>query len=412
MTKCRVQLLLLLQVLFSLLAKVAGYHYRHHSPLLIPPLHARTKGPTQRDQRDAILINKLVTKVVETVQTALRSNNSSQTPSKPFQLQFKARHKSKFGLPEPSKALKYLALPLSNYSALDTKFIRLKEDDNVAGQSLSDNDKREQCFTLSLPLFDMTSALSFPVDALLTTDISVMPDAENGKIRMYSGPVYFIPDNNTRTRVTSTVQSLYPVTTEQDPGNTTNINDGSSNSNSNGDAKDSFDLLEERLAYEENVSLKRFIKEKKEVTRSQIPNWLIWGGSLDGEPLPSDGQVFANDTAIKSSIQASIYIDMIWNRNGNRQTLGNFFGAKSASNLDKVDETLPVESSVQVKVDLNLPVKGSAAFVLGLLPLRAVIAQIGSLIAGTIMRSLAPVFVDALIKDYIQRKDLLSDEQQ
>ena len=61
-------------------------------------------------------------------------------------------------------------------------------------------------------------------------------------------------------------------------------------------------------------------------------------------------------------------------------------------------------------MDLNLPVKGNAAFVLGLRPLKLIIRQVGALVAGAIMRGLAPVFIDALIKDYMQRRELLTDE--
>ena len=147
--------------------------------------------------------------------------------------------------------------------------------------------------------------------------------------------------------------------------------------------------------------------------KSQVPNWLIWGGNLDGEERTEyiNEGTMGNKSVIKSSIQASIYIDMIWNQNGNKQrALGTLFSNKNATRDGKANETLPIESNVQVNVDLNLPVKGSAAFVLGLLPLRLMIAQIGSLIAGTIMRSLSPVFVDALTRDYMSRKDLLSTD--
>ena len=99
-----------------------------------------------------------------------------------------------------------------------------------------DDGAREQSFTLSLPLFDMTSALSFPIDATLTTDISVVPNTANGKIHMYSGPVYFIAENAANKRITNTVQhSLSPVAAEQEPGKSTNTKE----------EKTSFDRLEE-----------------------------------------------------------------------------------------------------------------------------------------------------------------------
>ena len=356
----------------------------------------QTHATNNQDQRDAILINKLLTKVVESVQTALKSNNSSQTPPKPFKLHFKARNKSKFGLIEPSKALKYLSLPLSNYSALDTKFIKSKNADE---DQPSTSEGGEKSFTLSLPLFDMTSALSFPIDATLTADISVVPDAANGRIHMYSGPVYFIPENNAHVKVARISQSPYPVSVEQKSQVSMDV----------GTEMDSCDNVEERFAYEGNTSLKRFMKEKKEV-KSQIPNWLIWGGNIDGEEEVThvNEGITGNQTVVKSSIQANICIDMTWNQNGNNDlSFGTLFSNDNINREEETNKTLSVESNVQVNVALNLPVKGSAAFVLGLLPLRLMIAQIGSLVAGTIMRSLSPVFVDALIRDYMHRKDLL-----
>ena len=40
---------------------------------------------------------------------------------------------------------------------------------------------------------DITAALSFPINAVLTTDVTVQPLPSQGNIRMQSGLIYFKP---------------------------------------------------------------------------------------------------------------------------------------------------------------------------------------------------------------------------
>ena len=198
---------------------------------------------------------------------------------------------------------------------------------------------------------------------------------------MSSGPVFFKPDNAS--------VSARPLSSSS-----TRTLDDASNS--------SFNRLEETLQAEESLYMQRYMKTSKKVGRdaASLPAWLIWGGDLGAE-------AGAQMIPVKSSIQASIAIDVSWHRSQQQSQVAAFFTRQSSTGANA---SLPVRSAVTVAVDLNLPVRGSAAAVLSLYPLRVIIAQVGALIASAIMRSLAPIFVEALVRDYEKRKILLISE--
>jgi len=96
--------------------------------------------------------------------------------------------------------------------------------------------------------------------------------------------------------------------------------------------------------------------------------------------------------------------DLILTRSSSSKTTENV-----STNITSATLSLPLESNVVVNIDLNLPIKGNVAAVVTLFPLKVLIAQIGSLVASSIMKILAPIFVDALLRDYTKRKHLLTD---
>jgi len=148
------------------------------------------------------MISSIVTNLIENVAKVVKDTNGTtksgeQKVARTLGLRFSVAHTSKvsdppfmswydlscsllhticgpqFEMQNASLAVKYLSLPLSNYSVLDTKFISRQSGPASSG-SLCDN-----CFTLSVPLLELTSALNFPIDALLNTDVTVSPDALN-----------------------------------------------------------------------------------------------------------------------------------------------------------------------------------------------------------------------------------------
>lgn len=214
-----------------------------------------------------------------------------------------------------STAVKYLSLPLSNYSVLDTSYVSRKV---TTKSGLYDGGNvEEETFTLSLPLFELTSALNFPINALLTTDVTVTPDTENSKLQkdlfiisldknidinalyltigqiiMRSGPVYFIrrDGGNVKTGESSQVDP-----NEKDLYIT----------ESNGSQETVMNSIDEKVTSVEPLRQKRVVTEDA----SSLPDWLIWQSSnitacADSNTKPGN--------ITMSSIQAKIVIDLTW----------------------------------------------------------------------------------------------------
>ena len=362
-------------------------------------------GASQRDwsdenTRDSQLISKLVARIMDLSRFALKSTNVSQTKPRPVSMSFKATHNTQFDLPDRQRALLYMSLPLSNYSALDTKYVYRDRDTD---SDEIDNDGSDT-FRFSLPLYDFTSALSFPIDAILTTEFVVAPDPMNGKISVHSRPVYFLPSNRSLVQLKNSVSTQSMVTIERsiDPSQRISLNH-------------SFPPLEEQVDYGESLLLNRHIKtnnSRKEIVKNKLPYWLVWG---DETLMNTNTTIDGSKKVLKSSIQLRINIQMMWDQDQKKTSLPSRFnlwgrGAGNQSVMSQeIDKTLCVKAKAQVEVDINIPMNGTAAAVLSLAPVKLLMAQVCSIVTSAVMRGLAPIFIEALGKDYEERIHVLDN---
>lgn len=67
-------------------------------------------------------------------------------------------------------------------------------------------------------------------------------------------------------------------------------------------------------------------------------------------------------------------------------------------------DQLVVTAKVLVKVESNVPIHPTLATGLSFLPVKLLIQQAGSLILSVIMKTIAPRFVELLLKDYNKRE--------
>ena len=67
---------------------------------------------------------------------------------------------------------------------------------------------------------------------------------------------------------------------------------------------------------------------------------------------------------------------------------------------------MPVEASIQIWVEGNIPLRSPKALTWLQSPVRRLFPSVGSLVAGTVVRSLAPALGDLLVRDYLKRQAL------
>jgi hypothetical protein len=229
--------------------------------------------------------------------------------------------------------------------------------------------------------------LSLPVKGAICTDITVSPNPANGIIKMESGQIYFqMPQSSSEHSINSlnyNTSSAY-----QDVGN----------------------------------NMSHFDDFNKAKSHTELPYWLIWGG--ENENVTENSQ---EGKKIRSAIQAFMEISMKWENNDNNQAMKQQI--KKLSNIIQLNRnkdepafdnrysinsqinttSLPIKASVNVKVDLNLPLSGVNSGIFNFGPLNFVLSQAGSLATLSIMKILSPVLSEALVKDYLLRKEAEND---
>jgi len=81
------------------------------------------------------------------------------------------------------------------------------------------------------------------------------------------------------------------------------------------------------------------------------------------------------------------------------------------STTDPVDEiSLPVEATVSVWVDGNIPMKGIVARRVS--PITRLVPFVGTVAASSAMKALAPILGNLLVSDYLSRRKSLMQEQE
>eukprot|EP01036_Dinobryon_divergens_P023883 gene23883-32278_t len=211
-----------------------------------------------------------------------KSNATKSSVLKPFKITFACRHSYNFELNDSSLAREYLALPVSNYSVLDS---------NLISKSVEQDDS----FSIVLPLGDIISYMSplrsksnqsngSSFDRLSLTvraPVTVIPAPDLGLINMSSGNIVFIP--------TLHWDKIAGASTNQ------------STTKRNHDHR-SFNLS------------------------SILPRWLVWGGDFEIDSadavatpttMPSDADGSRREASVclpplKSSIQAGFKLILKW----------------------------------------------------------------------------------------------------
>ena len=128
-----------------------------------------------------------------------KSSNSTSKTLRPLDMSFSSTHRIKIQMNDSMAAQRYLSLPTSNYSLLNSNVISRSDDDDT--------------FEMTLPLGDLTSVTGMTISAILKTSIKVIPDTENGKLTFQSGPFYFLPSLK---KDINNVNNINNVTTESD----------------------------------------------------------------------------------------------------------------------------------------------------------------------------------------------------
>ena len=138
------------------------------------------------DDLSSIEINNLLTKAIKLASSQIESvKNSTSLPGirEEVVLEFNAGHTESISFPNIPKALKYLLLPISSYSVLNSKLFQRISNDT---------------FQFKLSLYEFTSMTPFQINANLLTNIKVNSNPELGLISMTSGELYFIPIKSDR----------------------------------------------------------------------------------------------------------------------------------------------------------------------------------------------------------------------
>eukprot|EP01031_Cornospumella_fuschlensis_P029957 gene29957-36180_t len=289
---------------------------------------------------------------------------------KPAKLSFSSSYMQKIIFNDTAKAVKYLELPVSNYSMLDSQMV----------SKTVDADSGDTVFYLQLPLGDFTSAVEMISRASLfvssrpkrlfgLTTIRVSSQPKEGYIRMKSGPVYLktVPVN---VASNDDVEDFSEIFSKNYTNLTSFESQGQPDSKNVGNTK-----------IEENVS------------SSGLPVWLVWSNPED---TSSDKRM---------SVQPAIDILLKWSPPfekisdaSSSFSLPNIFAQRG--DLDQ----LVVSAKVVVKVESNVPIQPALAAGLSFLPIKLLIQQAGSLILSVIVKTMAPRFIDLLLKDYYNRE--------
>ena len=154
--------------------------------LLLKPNRLLNYKMNGDDDLSSIEINNLLTKAIKLASSQIESvKNSTSLPGirEEVVLEFNAGHTESISFPNIPKALKYLSLPISSYSVLNSKLFQRISNDT---------------FQFKLSLYEFTSMTPFQINANLLTNIKVNSNPELGLISMKSGELYFIPIKSDR----------------------------------------------------------------------------------------------------------------------------------------------------------------------------------------------------------------------
>ena len=295
----------------SLRADVSSNRFYFWAHTDVSPLFANSQDYSGSSKQ----INFLLTKAVDLINKLTTNKNKSSksedveaevVPSSvkqaklPVSLSFSSLHKHLISLKDPAAAVEYLALPVEEYSVLDSKLV---------SRSLLSPDS----FILSLPLGDLSSASmmgsgcvgGIKIAATLTTEVTVRPDPAKGRVIMESGPIYFTPTVSTKqTSISSFPTAALTEKSDFDASDKLETNAADSSAESNGNDEPTSEFSD------------------------ALPEWLLWGGRsapstsemlkditiLDHDGgLPEKEENMKNSVAvIKSSVQARFRIELQW----------------------------------------------------------------------------------------------------
>lgn len=302
------------------------------------------------------LLNKLVTLSNSTSDLSLRSlynaNSSDSMEVKPYELNFRTKHSTKIKLSDVKYAERYLSLPVSSYSLLDSKMIERSSD--------SSDD-----FKLNIPLKSFSSGYSsisgnvINLPSSVSVNINVKSTPENGKILMTSDDIYFTYDNKLPSYDDKTLSVVQNVTTP--------------------------------------------------------PPWLIWGGDIttatvNGSIKSSiqckvDIQLTWLPTTKSNKQESKIksLLGMLKKFVTNVSSRKNKSPVVAASNMETSE--LILNSDTFVDVELNLPLRNSRLVALsGSGPVRFLLKQIGSLFVESFISILSSNIIVLLKKNYDVKK--------
>jgi hypothetical protein len=176
-----------------------------------------------------------------------------------------------------------------------------------------------------------------------SADVVVIPDPRNGEIEIKSGSIY--------------LQAPAPPPSERRSNDTIAVADSN------------------------NAALKEI-----------LPAWLI---------AEEQGGI----ESLKAAIQAGFCVKLLWDTETNSEKSQALLLRKKGQVVDdNINSALPVSATVQVWVDLNLPLRSDVARALNFPPVRLLITQAGTLIARTVVKSVAPSLADLLVQDFNSRK--------
>ena len=97
----------------------------------------------------------------------------------------------------------------------------------------------------------------------------------------------------------------------------------------------------------------------------------------------------------------------------NTVDLNSTTNATTNATTDTADEiSLPVEASVRVWVDGDIPLRGSAARQVFRTPLGRLVPIVGTVAASSAMKALAPILGNLLVSDYLSRRKSLMQEKE
>ena len=311
------------------------------------------------------LINSLLKRMVQLAASLSgrmkRSNNNNNNNNAPnslnsstISLSFSTSHKINIPLQEHTYAYRYLALPASAYSLLNSSLITRKEDS-------------ESLFTFSLNLAEVSSVLppSLFLPAMLSTDIEVDTSraASLGEIKMASSPL---------------VLSAVNVDAEEEHFVQTEEGEYELGENSPQDLAESDRKLRNSADFQESFFL---------------PQTLLTNSSLFAKLMQVEGS-----DRVLSPFQSAFKIDLKWNPNE--------FDMLSSRNEDGSNTTVLVKAQVNIKFGVRLETPSEVASVVNFPPMKLLIEQICGLTSKSVLSTIAPQLSALLIQDFEKRKAL------